>query len=68
MVCWSCKSRKKLSDIKTKKTDSRRFEYDYRIDENGKKYTFDDQFAEDVFKYDNMSQGKRLRLFFAFGC
>lgn len=30
---------KKLSDVKTKKFDSRRFEYDYRTDENGKKCT-----------------------------
>ena len=30
---------KKLHDVKTKKTVSRRFEYDYRQDENGKKYT-----------------------------
>lgn len=35
---------KKLRDIKTKKTDSRRFEYDYRIDENGKKCTREEFF------------------------
>ena len=35
---------KKLRDIKTKRIDSRRFEYDYRTDENGKKYTREEFF------------------------
>lgn len=35
---------KKLSDVKTKKSDSRRFEYDYRTDENGKKCTREEFF------------------------
>ena len=35
---------KKISEIKTKKADARRFEYDYRIDENGKKCTREEFF------------------------
>ena len=35
---------RKISEIKTKKADARRFEYDYRTDENGKKCTREEFF------------------------
>ncbi|MBR2246821.1 MAG: glycosyltransferase [Bacilli bacterium] len=37
------------------------------IDEKGNKYDEDKEFSEDIFKYENMSQAKRLRLFYEKG-
>ena len=34
------------------------------IDENGNKYTEDENFTDEIFIKDNMSKGKRLRLFY----
>ncbi len=37
------------------------------IDENGEIYSDQDSFSEEIFHYENMSQGKRMRLFYEVG-